>query len=444
LATYGAAFKLAAEIPATLAKSSAHVKGSYLFAYEWEPDDWDDLLACALAGGFDTVLFSVNMIFETTGHYAVNSTRWPSGLSQLATAVGVFKTAGLRVGVHCLAAGLGDTDSYVTPTPDSRLAVDATLTLASDLTDSAETVVTTATPSAWPANDAATGGATIWIDNELIQYTALDTVAPFGFTGCVRGYLGTTASAHTAGAAVKHVPRHASMLRYDANTTILAEIASAVATVMDACDFDMIYCDGMEGLQGGSHQHSYYASKIVEAIYAAQANADLLVQCSSVWHYSYHLESRHASADGIADFKTYIETRAATWTDTVLNLLPLDIGWYFIKSDCTATRDEWEYVLCKCIGYDASFSLELYATAYGVYGLLDDVLALVKAYEILRLADVVSDEMKALLRWDGVTRREYKLKNTDDVISFVRMIDGEEYPAETYVIAGAPSVDPPA
>jgi hypothetical protein len=222
---------------------------------------------------------------------------------------------------------------------------------------------------------------------------------------------------------------------FDIDSTLLDEVTTNFAAVANACNVDMIYFDGSEYLQGDQW---FYCAKLHKAYYEKLHNKNTLMQASSYGQYSWHLMSRHASADGHDDLKQYLDDRSPSFPAYAANFMPLDIGWYNVFDPHT-TLDAYEYILGATIGWDASFSLVFSITTAHAHPLMGEILDLVKRYETLRLSGRVDAAMKGRLQYDSdLGRREYRLVSSAGVDSFVRMIDGEQYPAETYVIAAAP------
>src|SRR5690606_315238 len=128
---------------------------------------------------------------------------------------------------------------------------------------------------------------------------------------------------------------------FDMDTSLINEVAENLARVVNTCRADMVYWDGSERLQG---DHWYYNAKLHKAFYDRFRNKNMLLQASSHNHYSWHIVSRNASADGHGDLKGYLDQRTPSFAWFRNNLMPLDIGWYYVYNT-DATTDMFEYVL---------------------------------------------------------------------------------------------------
>ena len=379
-------------------KTSPAIKRSYFFLTDFRPSQFDAALAIARRGRFAMILLGQESWSRGTGHYEIERDRYPDGLDGLKRTIGRFKNAGFKVGLHFLGASIYPPDPYITPVPDRRLVTGAATTLASDVDDKATTLPTTAAPTAFPAEDGGYEGAgtVIRVGDELITYSARSLSAPFGFTNCQRGHLGTKRAAHRKGERVAHLVRAYGYHMYDMDTTLLGEVAAHFARVANACQIDMIYFDGSESLQG---DHWYYNARLHKAFLDALENKNILLQASSYSHYSWHLMARSASADGHGDLKGYLDERSQGFDTMARDGMPLDIGWYY-GYDPNSTLDQYEYILGATIGYDSSMSYQVSPAAAAKHPFTGPLLDLIRRYETLRLSGRVPDAMRARFRID--------------------------------------------
>lgn len=403
-------------------KRSPAIRRSYFFLTSFSESQFDEALAIARRGGFDAILIGQESWCRATGHYEVNTAHFPDGLEGLKRTVARFKAAGFKVGLHCLAASIDPPDPYLTPVPDPRLVHRAKIALAADVDEKADFIPTAAAPEQFPAEDGGYegDGAVLQIGDELVQYTARSMTAPFGFSGCRRGHLGTKPAPHKKGDPAAHLLRSYGYHLFDIDSTLLDEVTTNFARVANACDIDMIYFDGSERLQG---DHWYYNARLQKAFYDKLAKKDVLLQGSSYTHYSWHLMARSASADGHGDLKGYLDERSPWFSALGRDGMPLDIGWYY-GYDASASLDMYEYILGATIGYDSSMSFQVSPDAAARHPFTGEILDLISRYEALRLSGRVPDAMKARLRIDPVLggdkkpeeraklldlRREYRL-----------------------------------
>lgn len=433
-------FEVAAGLPSpkpggVWSKQSPRIERSYLFITRFSESQFDDVVAMARRGGFDTILILQSSWTRATGHYEINTDNFPGGLDMLVDTVQRFKDAGFHVGLHLLSASIDPPDAYLTPVPDPRLVKDASIELASDIDETTDFIPTATAPESFPAEDGGyTGAGTILqIGDELIKYGARVMEPPYGFAGCTRGHLGTKPARHTRDQAVQHLMRSYGYHLYDMDTALLDEVSSNFANQANACDIDMVYFDGSERLQG---DHWYYNAKMHKAFYDKLTRKDILLQASSFSHYSWHILARSASADGHGDLKGYLDARSGVFDVFQNQGMPLDVGWYY-GYDPETTPDMFEYVLGATIGYDSSMSFQVSVDAASKHPFINDILDLISRYERLRLSGRVPQAMRDRLRIDPALagtmdpeerarlaelRREYRLAGGEGKEVFQRVV----------------------
>lgn len=416
-------------------KTSPDIKRSYFFLTRFRESEFDEALAIARRGGFDLILIGQESWCHSTGHYEISRNRFPDGLEGLARTIRRFKEAGFKVGLHFLGPSIYPPDPYLTPVPDARLVKNAFTTLAADVDEKTDVLPTPTAPETFPAEDGGYygDGTVIQVGNELIWYGGRSTTAPYGFTHCRRGYLGTQAAAHKKGEPVAHLLKSYGYFLFDMDTSLLDEVSTNFAKVANACDIDMIYFDGSERLQG---DHWYYNARLHKAFYDKLDKKDILLQASSFSPYSWHLLARSASADGHDDLKAYLDERSPAFVYFAQNGMPLDIGWYY-GYDAKATPDMYEYVLGATIGYDSSMSFQVSPTAAAKHPFTPVILDLIARYEKLRLSGRVPADMKQRLKIDPALggkmepeararlldlRRDYRLVGEPGQEAFQRVV----------------------
>lgn len=377
-------------------KTSPLTKQSYLFITNFSAAEYDAVVEMARRGGFGAILILQDSWTRSTGHYEVNDTAFPGGLESLVQTVQRLKGDGFRVGLHFLGASIYANDPYLTPVPDPRIVRDHSIELAEDIPAGAAFIPTPKAPETFPAEDGGYmgNGTVVQIGDELISYASRSMEPPFGFNGCVRGHMGTTATSHAKGNAIRHLKRTYGYFLHDMDSTLFEEVTSNWARVVNACDVDMLYFDGSEWLQG---EHWYYNARLIKGFYDKLVRKDILIQASSYSHYSWHMLSRSASADGHDDLKAYLDERSGWFDAFKRDAMPLDIGWYY-GYDPAATPDMFEYILGATIGYNSSMSFQVSRTAAMNHPFTGDILDLISRYERLRLSGRVPEEMRARLR----------------------------------------------
>ena len=400
-------------------------RGSYLFDFgsltEATVDKWIELVHQL---GFNQIDFHTGSSLRF-GDCLPNPKLFPNGRDSVKAVIDKLHAAGIAAGLHTYAFFIAKDTPYVTPIPDPRLGKDATYTLAAAL-DAAVTEV--------PVNEStadvslvtgffARNSVTLQIDNELIVFSGVSKEAPFTFTGCTRGALGTQAAPHAAGAPVHKLKECFGLFCPDAESTLLAEVAANTADTFNACGFDMIYLDALDGedILGGRENSWHYGSKFVYEI-VNRLNRPALFEMSTFHHHLWCVRARMGAWDHPARaHKRFIDLHCAANNEGAGNYLPMNLGWWAVKNwqDGTAAvwseptyPDDIEYLLCKALGNGMSLSLMgVNPDNIGSMPLYQRLMPLFKRYEDLRHAGTVPESIKAKLR---TPREEFVLETAED------------------------------
>ena len=383
------------------ALDAPETRGSYVFATvsEANADQWIQL---AKTAGLD----EIHMISweKSLGHYEPRPDLFPHGLEGLKTVVEKIHAAGLKAGMHTLTGCISPHDPWVTPVPDPRLAVDGRFTLAEPLDDKQDRIVTAEKPENLDTMWAyASRGNVLRIGQELIQYTGLAQEPPYGFTGCRRGAFGTKPQAHPKDQPVEHLFVRYGCFQPDENSTLVDEVAEAIARVFNTCQFDMIYMDGAEGMPGGW----YGISRMREAIYR-RIQRPVLVEASCWDYHSWAFHSRLGAWDhpnwGLKPFvdlhcRSNEEHRRST-------LLPVQLGWWAIlgpsQDHDAELPDEFEYLCAKALAFDMPMSFQGISPGQKPWcARQEEYLQMLGRYERLRLSGRVPASIRDRLKQEG-------------------------------------------
>ncbi|HEX4135267.1 MAG TPA: hypothetical protein VHY84_11700 [Bryobacteraceae bacterium] len=378
------------------AKSSEDVRTSYLFADMTEANA-DEMIRYAKEAGFRYILIYSSTWSASLGSYPINTRNFPRGEESLKALIDKCHAAGLKVGMHMLTSFVGKNDPLVTPEPSPGLLKDAQTTLAEDMSKDATHVPTKlTTPSAlagFPVEaDASYGPASdILIDDEIIHYGQIDGV---NLTQCVRGFAGTKAATHKAGAEIYHLAERAGSYLADLRTSLKDTISNRVAGLINRCGFDMIYFDG--GEVNDANGPAWYWTAPQQMQIWEKSKRELLVQGSGMTDWTWHIFSRGTSDDYSAvapkEFLDYHKI-PDRWKSYHGDFLPAELGWTgFLRDapDHTATTpDEVEYYAVRMLALDSAVSLETTLDALRANGRTEEMLKLLGQYEHLRLDGTV-------------------------------------------------------
>jgi hypothetical protein len=386
------------------------IRGAYLFAHcsEHDVERWIDL---AKRGGF-THLHHDGW-YKTLGHYEPSPSLFPSGLEGMKTMVRKIHAAGLKAGMHTLTGCIQPNDSWVTPVPDKRLAADASYTLAAAMDEKSDTILTVEKPQSHDVIWSYAGrGNAIRIGEEIIQYAAISQTPPYGFLKCTRGAFKTKPAAHRKDDVVDHLRQIYIAFYPDERSTLVGEVADAIARVFNECQFDQIYMDGSEGM-GSNHAIQTMRNAIYQRL-----KRPAVVEASCWDHWSWYYHSRIGAWDhpkwGLKPFTDLHCAAIANYRQGAL--LQAQLGWWVVLGPSAASRaetpDEMEYFCAKTLGFDAPSSTQgTGALTSPSNARMQEYLTMAGWYERLRLANYFSAAVKEQLREPG---KDFHLVQADD------------------------------
>jgi hypothetical protein len=386
-------------------------QGSYLFNFgNMSEDKVDDWIKLVKSLGMNQIDFHGGSSFRF-GDCQPNPKTYPRGFESLKAVIDKLHAAGISAGLHTYAFFIAKTCPWVTPVPDSRLAKDATLTLAEDLPVEAKTVPVVESTAAMSA---VTGffvrnSVTLQIDDELITYTGVSKEVPYTFTGCRRGACGTKVARHVTGAKVHHLKECFGLFVPDPETTLLAEVAAKTAEAYNTCGFDMIYLDALDGedVLGGAQNGWHYGSKFTFEI-CKRLNKPALMEMSTFHHHLWYVRSRLGAWDHPnRSHKKFIDIHCEANEECRRMFLPAELGWWAVKTWTGAQgeptfADDIEYLMSKGLGTDTGFALMgIDPDNISKIPALPRLAAIIKRYEDLRHSGKVPEAIKARLRVPG-------------------------------------------
>jgi len=386
------------------------IRGSYLFSHpsEREVERWIDL---GKRGGFTHLHF--DGWYKSLGHYEPHPALFPNGLEGMKTMVRKVHAAGLKAGMHTLTGCIAPHDPWVTPVPDKRLAADATYTLAADMDEKSDTILTVEKPQEHDTIWSYSGrGNAIRIGDEIIQYSEISFTPPYGFLKCTRGAFKTKPGVHRKNEQVDHLRQIYIAFYPDERSTLVGEVADAIARVYNECEFDQIYMDGSEGM-GSIHA----IQTMRDAIYT-RLKRPAVVEASCWDHWSWYYHSRIGAWDhpkwGLKAFTDLHCASIPAYREGAL--LQAQLGWWVVLGPSRANRaetpDEMEYFCCKTLAYDAPSSTQgIGSLASPANARMQEYLTMAGWYERLRLANYFPESVKEQLRQPG---KDFHLVQADD------------------------------
>lgn len=342
-------------------------RGSYLIDTEGEVGESsiDAWIALAKNLGMKQIDFHTGKSMRF-GDLLPNPERYPSGADGVKAVVDKLHEAGLEAGLHTYAFYIAKDTPWVTPVPDRRLATSATFTLDADI-DALANAIPVAGSTA--AVSTITGfqirnSVTLRIDDELIIFSGVNAEAPFGFTNCERGALGTTAAPHAKGTEIVQLKECFGLFVPDGDSTLFTEVAARTAEVYNQAGFDMIYLDALDGadiLAGGLNSWHYAAKFVFEL--NARLERPALFEMSTITHHVWMLRSRMGAWDVPArGAKRLADIHALANESAGRNYMPVNLGWSGIfdwapvQPERTFASDV-EHLCARALATDSSLSL---------------------------------------------------------------------------------------
>lgn len=394
--------------------------------------------------------FGQIMIFQwswakTSGHFEFNTSAYPNGIDGLKIVASKIRAAGLKVGFHVWASKVHKSDRYCAPIPDKRLWKKAQVTLAYDIDEHADTILTKEPPIGFygEKGDIAEVWRDIQIGNEIITYKWLSLKPPYGFFGCKRGANGTKPSAHKADEIVYQLGIDDCCPGYiiDQETDLLDEVHDRLARILNAVGCDMIYFDGGEDVPPPIW---HYVPKFELSLWRRLEPKPIIVQGTIVQHHSWHIFSRNSTVDIRREkSKEHVDNSVKYMLRMRENLLPGELGWFGIfppqGAEVGTQFDEVDYLCCKSLAYDAPFSIEMPIEMLEKNPLFPSMVRQIGIYEKLRLSRYFKPEELEPLKEpqvdftvfnDGKRWRLLKLRNVsgidgNDLRLFIGQFDGK-------------------
>jgi len=388
------------------AKRSPEVRRGYLFT-DLTEDNADETIRYAKLGEFGYVMTYSGTWSKSLGSYPVNLDNFPDGEDSLRRTIDKCHAAGLKVGMHMLTSFVHKHDPLVRPKPDPRLLKDAQSVLAADV-DAAATEIPAGAPlDGFPGKatyyGAAQQGFDVVIDDEIIHYRRLEAGDSPRLVDCIRGYAGTTAAGHKAGAKIHHLAQRYGCYLVDLRTSLKDDLAERIAGLINRCGFDMIYFDGGE-CNAANGPPWYWVGQQQMSIYD-RVGRELLVQGSGGTPWTWHIFARGCCDDFAAVApKQYLDYHkiADSWQHYTRSFMPAELGWWGFLDDTpdhpATSPDEVELYAVRMLALDCPVSLETNLAALKKNGRTEELLKLLGRYERLRLSDRVPSKIRHKLR----------------------------------------------
>ncbi len=381
-------------------------RASYLFAAPTE-QNVEEIIRTLKSIGFNQVQIHGGRGTYRFGDCLPNPALYPNGVASIKAVIDRLHEEGIYAGMHPYAFFIDKATPWVTPVPNPGLAASAIFTLAADLPADAEVV-----PVVESTDKVSTitgffvrNSVTLRIGEELITFSGATKEAPYAFTQCKRGALGTTAAAHRAGSKAYQLKECFGLFVPDPDSPLFTEVIEANARFFNECGFDTLYQDALDGedVLGGRENSWHYGTKYIWELWK-RLKRPAAMEYSTFHHHLWVLRSRHGAWDHpTRAHQQFIDQHVASNRRNNQMFLPSNLGWWGFKTwqppqvEPTFPEDI-EYWCAKALGTDSGLSLQGYNPALPGHQRLA---AIIKQYEELRHAGYFSEEVKARLREPG-------------------------------------------
>lgn len=303
---------------------------SYLFGVATE-DTVDEWIELCRDFGMDQLHFCGRQGFRY-GDYLPDPEAFPSGMAGARKVVDRLHRAGIMAGLHTLSFSIRQNTPYVAPVPDKRLAREASYTLAAPLTEADDAVLLSENTGGLPGEISyhIRRSMTLQIDDELIEFTRINARPPFGVGGCRRGAWGTRPAPHARGAVAHHLKACWGMFAPDGESTLFNEIAGNIAHTVNACDFDMVYLDGLDGIHilGGEEARWHYGGRFAFEVFK-RLQRPVIMEMAAFLHHLWFLRSRMGAWDHpIRGYTPFLDHHVRSNEQCARIFLPAHLGWW--------------------------------------------------------------------------------------------------------------------
>ena len=432
LCRFSAAFDLVRNEGDGLASKDLPIARQSYWFLSFAEKDVDQVIDYCRKTGFRQVMLNSGAWCASVGHFTFKTSQYPNGLDSLRRTVAKLHEHGILVGMHTFASKVSKIDPFVAPVPSRGFCVDMSATLAA-AADVKETAIRTGDDlSQWPGSPVCkrkvweghvTKHQEVILDDEIIRY---ETIGPEGrwdtFLGCQRGAWGTRAASHKAKTACRHFGVDGCINGYiiDQESPLFQETTSRLAQVFNDCGFDMVYFDGSEDVD--RRRYHYFASNAHAVPLSKFKKRPVIHQGGGFPHELWHSFTRTGTVDqypgtylaylragGTIDdwptCKDHIDRSVRRLIGYEDDMMPAELGWFGInpkRGEYDGLQyDEIEYLMCKSLAYNAPISLQTSFSSMQAHPLTPDLLEIVRRYESVRMAGVVSEATREPLKEIG-------------------------------------------
>ena len=359
------------------------------------------------------------------GDFEVNREIYPGGLRDFKAVVDRFHSHGIQVGLHPYTFFMDHHSRYLTPVPHEELGYICELTLANDIDESGEEIVFLEPPEKVAEIYASSlvSSPYLKIGKELVRFRGLRKEHPYAFLQCERGALGTQASAHAKGEKIRQLKEYFCYVAPQTDSGLFYEIARNTAEFCNACGFDMMYLDAIDGVfcLDGNDYAWYHAVAFIAEMFRYLKEPPVFDCCYNPQYTgSWYARSRYGALDaGNKGYIPYVDAHINYNDRTAERMyMPGELGWWDLYNPEALygsqarhlMPEDLEYLCAKVLGTDACMSYRK-MSVLTEKPFLDRYAEIIRRYDEVRKSGDLPPELKKLFR---TPEKHFTLKQGED------------------------------
>lgn len=360
--------------------------------------------------------------FANWGAFEPLKESFPAGRADMRRCAERASAQGVRTIMYTLSTFLRsvtEAEPLLAPVPDRRLQVCLPAArLAGDLS-AADTVVRLAEA------DPDTFGRPLFeryekvlrIGDEFIRYGSVAAEgAGVRLADCERGFYGTAADVHRAGAEAVRVYCGYWACFFPGTEDMNRDVGLAIGRVARELGATQVTLDGLEGTRLTGHDH-YSEALLFRTVYDALGGEDRTYSASTLDQYAWHMTTyiSWGEYDKVKGFRgSMLDYRLWRLAHLRDNFMPAKLGQHY--PDAQTSVEDIEWLMGLAAGYGAGVELHFEGTGEFRNPARDAILAAIRNWEAARLCGAFSDAEKLMLR------------QTDCLFTLARTQDGRWQP----------------
>ncbi len=336
----------------------------------------------------------------------------PGGMEEFKAVVERFHQNGILVGLQSYSFFVVPDSSYVTPVPHKDLDILRTLTLAEDLSESADALSVLESTEGITAEEGFVfvNSPYLWIDDELIKFSFAENGR---FTVAERGAYGTRPASHKKGSAVRHLKQYFLIPLARVGSELFYEIARKTAEFYNESGADYFYLDALDGtfVLDGEDYVWYHAMDFVREMFA-HIKRDVIFDCCYNPQYTgtWFVRSRYGAIDVSLNAHRACVDAHMEYNKTTADRMGItpELGWFdlfpregdaerwWINEDVYS--EDLEYLCSKAFATRASLAFLETFRKHGSLPAAEPLAEILRKYAALREEKVPTAETEGYLR----------------------------------------------